>query len=85
MKFPKYDPYDKDSQEIFYSELKKQVESIEKIENRKERFRKMSRLKLIVYKSIMDSRPKKKNKSFIQNVLLYIKQVIISIFIRIKV
>lgn len=85
MALPKYDNRDKISQKIFYSELKRQLDNIEKIEDRKERSRKMSKLKLDVYNAIYYDKNKiESEKSFFSLIFIYIKQVIINIINRIK-
>lgn len=85
MALPKYDNRDKISQKIFYSELKRQLDNIEKIEDRKERSRRMSKLKLDVYNAIYYDKNKiESEKSFFSLILIYIKQVIINIINRIK-
>jgi len=89
MSLPKYNNNDKILQKIFYSELKRQLDFIEKIEDRKERNRRMAKLKLDVYNAINNKEKEKEKeikvkKTFLNNFLTYIKQVIINIINRIK-
>jgi len=77
MSLPKYDANNKHIQDIFYSEVKRQIADIKKIENKIERSRRMSRLKIDVYRvvgsTIKDGRS---NKSFIVLCIENTKQVI---------
>jgi hypothetical protein len=85
MALPKYDNHDKISQKIFYSELKRQLDIIEKIEDRRERNRRMSKLKLDVYNAINNSQNEiEVKKTFLSLFFIYLKQVIINIINRVK-
>jgi len=85
MSLPKYDSSDKVSQKIFYSELKRQLDIINKIEDKKERSRKMAKLRLHVYIAITSEKKKEIiKKSFIRSFYDYIKQVIFNFINRIR-
>jgi len=80
MSLPKYDANNKHIQDIFYSEVKRQIVDIKKIENKSERHRRMSRLKVDVYKAVGSSNNlRKPKKTFMSNLFIIIKQVIFSI------
>ena len=85
MSLPRYNSSDKISQRVFYSELKKQLEIIDKIEDRRERARRMTRLRIYVYNVIMYGKKEEiPKKSFIRSFFYYIKQVIFNLIDRIK-
>jgi len=85
MSLPRYNSSDKISQRVFYSELKKQLELIDKIEDRRERARRMARLRIYVYNVIMYGKKEEiPKKSFIRSFFSYIKQVIFNLIDRIK-
>jgi len=85
MSLPRYNSSDKISQKVFYSELKKQLELIDKIEDRRERARRMTRLRIYVYNVIMYGKKEEiPKKSFIRSFFYYIKQVIFNLIDRIK-
>ena len=85
MSLPRYNSSDKISQRVFYSELKKQLELIDKIEDRRERARRMTRLRIYVYNVIMYGKKEEiPKKSFIRSFFYYIKQVIFNLIDRIK-
>lgn len=85
MSLPRYNSSDKISQKVFYSELKKQLELIDKIEDRRERARRMTRLRIYVYNVIMYGKKEETTKkSFIKSFFYYIKQVIFNLINRIK-
>jgi hypothetical protein len=80
MSLPKYDANNKHIQDIFYSEVKRQMADIKKIENKSERSRRMSRLKVDVYRAVVSSNNLiKSKKTFMSNLFIRIKQVIFSI------
>jgi len=85
MSLPKFDMSNSTSQKIFYSELKRQLDDIDKIENKKERSRKMSRLKIDVYNAIKSGKKAAESKkSFIRYLIQVVKQVIFNLINRIK-
>ena len=85
MSLPKFDMSNSTSQKIFYSELKRQLDIIEKIEDRRERNRRMSKLKLDVYNAINNSQNEiEVKKTFLSLFFIYLKQVIINIINRVK-
>jgi len=79
MSLPEYDFKNKNIQHLFYLELKKQIDEIDKIENRQERARKKSRLRLEVYKAINLAKSKKNKNTFFDN----IKKIVYIIFYKI--
>jgi hypothetical protein len=79
MSLPDYDLYDKNLQHLFYLELKRQIDEIDKIENKKEKNRKISKLKLEVYRSINIAKARAKKKNLISkniNFIFYIRKLI---------
>jgi hypothetical protein len=87
MGFPRYDPDNKVLQEIFFSELRRQVEIIDKIENKKEKKIKMYKLRVEVYRAILESKKIKKEKTkknIFKKIYSYIRHIIINIINIIK-
>lgn len=73
------------AQRLFYSELKKQLLDIDKIEDKKEKNKRMSILKFEIYSAVNRGRELKvENNNYFLDFYNNIKQVIIALIDRIK-